>query len=77
MEDLIEARETEAAAPAEVTADQETLARSSRADELQEILDEKVADTLLNSDLEVETSEHHRSRRLRRDRVIPNRQSFI
>jgi PAS domain S-box-containing protein len=57
MEDLIEARETQAAAPAEVTADQETLARSSRADELQEILDEKVADTLLNSDLEVETSD--------------------
>ena len=57
MEDLIEARETEAAAPAEVTADQETLARSSRADELQEILDEKVADNLLNSDLEVETSD--------------------
>ena len=45
--------------PAEgaVTADQETLARSKQEDILQEMLDEKVADTLLNSDIEVETSE--------------------
>ena len=45
--------------PAEgaVTADQETVARSLQEDELQDILDEKVADTLLNSDMEVETSD--------------------
>ncbi len=39
-----------------LTPDQETLARSMQEDELQEKLDEKVADTLLNSDMEVETS---------------------
>ena len=46
----------EAPAPEEVRADQETLARGMQEDELQEILDEKVADTLLDSDMEVETS---------------------
>ena len=46
------------AAPAEAgTADQETLARGLHEDELQDIIDEKVADTLLNSDMEVDTSE--------------------
>ena len=40
-----------------VTADQETIVRSVQEDELQEILDEKVADTLLNSEMEVEISE--------------------
>lgn len=46
-------------APAEGAAapDQETLQRSLKEDELQDILDEKVADSLLNSDMEVETSE--------------------
>ena len=45
-------------APAEVArVDQETLARSLREDELQDMLDEKVEDTLLNSDMEVETSD--------------------
>ncbi len=39
-----------------VTADQETLTRSVQEDELQEMLDEKIADTLMNSELEVETS---------------------
>ncbi len=45
--------------PAEdaVKADQETLQRSQQEDELQDMLDEKVADTLLNSDMEVETSD--------------------
>ena len=46
------------AAPAEAgTADQETLVRGLQEDELQDIIDEKVADTLLNSDMEVDTSE--------------------
>lgn len=47
----------QAPAPEEIKPDQETLARSMQEDELQDMLDEKVADTLLNSDLEVETSE--------------------
>ena len=38
----------------EVTADLETLARDMQEDELQSMLDEKVADTLLNSELEVD-----------------------
>ena len=46
----------EAPAAGEVKADQETLVRSEREDELQDRLDEKVADTLLSSELEVETS---------------------
>lgn len=54
MEDPKEAPEVPAAG--EATADQETLVRSMQEDELQEILDEKVADTLLDSDMEVETS---------------------
>ena len=50
-------KEPQAAPSAEaVTADQETLARSMQEDALQDILDEKVSDTLLNSELEVETS---------------------
>ena len=40
-----------------IIADQETLQRSQQEDELQDMLDEKVADTLLNSDMEVETSD--------------------
>ena len=48
---------SEAPAGTAVTADQETLARSMQEDELQDMLDEKVADTLLNSDMEVETDE--------------------
>lgn len=45
-------------APAEEgPADQETLALGQREDELLEELDEKVADTLLNSDMEVDTSD--------------------
>ena len=55
MEDPKERQEAPAAE--EVTADQETLERSLQEDELQEILDEKVADTLLNSEMEVETSD--------------------
>ena len=47
----------EAPSAGEVQADQETLQRSVQEDELQEMIDEKVADTLLNSDLEVETSD--------------------
>ena len=54
MESLKETQEAPAAE--EASADQETLARSMQEDELQSILDEKVADTLLNSDMEVETS---------------------
>ena len=51
-------KETSEAPDAEaVTADQETLVRSRQEDELQEMLDEKVADTLLNSDMEIETSD--------------------
>jgi PAS domain S-box-containing protein len=41
----------------EVKADQETLVRSLQEDELQDMLDEKVADSLLNSDMEVETTD--------------------
>ena len=48
---------SEAPAGTAVAADQETLARSMQEDELQDMLDEKVADTLLNSDMEVETDE--------------------
>ena len=44
-------------APNAVTPDQETLARSMQEDELQDMLDHKVADTLLSSELEVETSD--------------------
>ena len=55
MEDPKERQEAPAAE--EVTADQETLERSLQEDELQEMLDEKVADTLLNSEMEVETSD--------------------
>ena len=40
-----------------IIADQETLQRSQQEDELQDMLDEQVADTLLNSDMEVETSD--------------------
>ena len=47
----------EAPAAAEATADQETLVRSIQEDELQDMLDEKVTDTLLNSEIEVETSD--------------------
>lgn len=54
MEDKRDIQEVPAEA---VRADQETLARSLREDELQDMLDEKVEDTLLNSDMEVETSE--------------------
>ena len=59
MENPIETHE----APAEeaVTVDQETLARSKQEDALQDMLDEKVADTLLNSDIEVETSDQDSS----------------
>ena len=55
MEDKKEIPEKPAAEAG--TADQETLSRSMQEDELQEKLDEKVADTLLNSDMEVETTE--------------------
>ena len=51
----------EAPAAGAATADQETLARSIQEDALQDKLDEKVADTLLNSDMEVETSEEEAS----------------
>ena len=54
MENRKEAQE--APVTEEVKADQETLARSEQEDELQDMLDEKVADTLLSSELEVETS---------------------
>ena len=55
MEDQNEVRKAPAAvAP---TPDQETLARSMQEDELQDMLDHKVADTLLSSELEVETSD--------------------
>ena len=47
----------EAPAPAAPTADQETVQRSVQEDELQDQLDERVAGTLLNSEMEVETSE--------------------
>ena len=46
----------EAPASGAATADQETLARSLQEDELQDILDEKVSDTLLNSEMEVNTA---------------------
>ena len=55
MENRKEAQE--APVTEEVKADQETLARSEQEDELQDMLDEKLADTLLNSDMEVETSD--------------------
>ena len=51
----------EAPAAGSVSADQETLAKSIQEDALQDKLDEKVADTLLNSDMEVETSEEEAS----------------
>ena len=51
----------EAPAAGAVSADQETLAKSIQEDALQDKLDEKVADTLLNSDMEVETSEEEAS----------------
>ena len=54
MENRKEAQE--APVTEEVKADQETLARSEQEDELQDMLDEKVADTLLSSELEVKTS---------------------
>ena len=50
-------KETLEASVAAVKADQETIARSVQQDELQDILDEKVADTLLNSEIEVEISD--------------------
>ena len=50
-----------APAAGSVSADQETLAKSIQEDALQDKLDEKVADTLLNSDMEVETSEEEAS----------------
>ena len=53
MDDVTETSEAPEAAPA----DQETLALGLQEDELQDILDEKVADTLLNSDMEVDTSD--------------------
>ncbi len=46
----------EAHAAEAITADQETLARSIQEDKLQDILDEKVSDTLLKSEMEIETS---------------------
>lgn len=46
-------------APETVSADQETLTRSIQEDEMQDMLDEKVADTLLSSDLEIETSDEN------------------
>ena len=53
----IEKESPEAPAAKEVKADQETMVRSLQEDELQDMLDEKVADSLLNSDMEVETSD--------------------
>ena len=47
----------EASVAAAVKADQETIARSVQEDELQDMLDEKVADTLLNSEIEVEVTD--------------------
>ena len=47
----------EAPVAAEIKADQETIVRSVQEDELQDTLDEKVADTLLNSEMEVEVTE--------------------
>lgn len=47
-------KETLEASVAAVKADQETIARSVKEDELQDMLDEKVADTLLNSEMEVD-----------------------
>ena len=44
-------------AEGEEKADQETVARSMQEDELQDMLDEKVADTLLNSEMEVDISD--------------------
>ena len=55
MDKPIDPQEVPAVEP--VTADQETLERSMQEDELQDLLDEQVADTLLNSELEVDTSE--------------------
>ena len=59
MDELKETQE--APASEQVTADQETIARSMQEDAMQDMLDEKVADTLLNSDMEVETSEDGQS----------------
>ena len=59
MDELKETQE--APAPEQVTADQETITRSMQEDAMQDMLDEKVADTLLNSDMEVETSEDGQS----------------
>ena len=55
MEDQKEKQEAPAAGA--LNPDQETLSRSMQEDQLQEMLDEKVSDTLLNSEIEVETSE--------------------
>ena len=55
MEHLNETPDSPAAD--QFTADQETLARASQEDELQEMLDTKVADSLLGSEMEVEISE--------------------
>ena len=53
MEEKKESPEMPEAAPA----DSETLSLDTREDALQDILDEKVADTLLSSDMEVDTSD--------------------
>lgn|GEM_PF-1066962 len=52
-----------------VTADQETLNRSMQEDEMQNMLDEKVADTLLNSEMEVETSDENAPAEIRQEIV--------
>ncbi len=54
MEEQNETPKAPAARP--VSADQDTLARSRYEDEMLEKLDEKVADTLLDSDMEVAVS---------------------
>ena len=53
MEEKKESPEMPEAAPA----DSETLSLDTKEDALQDILDEKVADTLLSSDMEVDTSD--------------------
>ena len=55
MDNQTELQEAPAAGAA--AADQETLARSMQEDALLDKLDEKIADTLLNSEIEVETSD--------------------
>ncbi len=70
MDNQTETQEAPVPAEEEVAADQETLVRSMQEDELQSILDDKVADSLLNSEIEVDITDEEEPEPVISDEIV-------